>query len=418
MIYFVSYNRCAFGFFILTLAGLLNADSLSKREQLAKALWVQQAQLIGSGFTQGSHQGKSVALSADGSTLAIGAFLYGSQISFGATWIFTKSANDTWVQQGPRLVGNGYQGASWQGYSVALSSNGDILAVGGPLDNRRIPAGPIGATWIFQQLDGKWEQQGPKLVGSGGSLTMSQHQGQSVAISADGKLLAVGAPSVNATGATWLFAQEETAWEQEALLVDKGADAAHWQGMAVAFSADGKTLAVGAPALVPSTYIFIRSGTNWIQQAKLASGQGGAVALSADRNTLAVGWPSSQDHRGTAGIFVRSEDQWKSQAKLIASDSKSLSQMGSSVALSADGNTLAAGGVGDNDRIGAVWMFRRSGEQWVQEGPKLVGSPAQAPSFQGTSVALSADGTVLAVGGPSYTTSNDGSGSTWIFVRE
>jgi hypothetical protein len=76
---------------------------------------------------------------------------------------------------------------------------------------------------------------------------------------------------------------------------------------------------------------------------------------------------------------------------------------GSSVAISADGNTAIVGGPDDNidasgtTGVGAAWVFIRSGGAWVQQGPKLVGSGAVG---QGFSVALSADGNIAIVGGP------------------
>ena len=70
---------------------------------------------------------------------------------------------------------------------------------------------------------------------------------------------------------------------------------------------------------------------------------------------------------------------------------------GSSVALSADGNTAIGGGPGEG---GAVWIYTRNGGAWSQQGSKLVGSGAVGPAAQGISVALSADGNTAIVGGP------------------
>ena len=47
------------------------------------------------------------------------------------------------------------------------------------------------------------------------------------------------------------------------------------------------------------------------------------------------------------------------------------------MALSADGNTALIGGPGDNSaRVGAAWVFTRSGGVWTQQGAKLVGTGA------------------------------------------
>ncbi len=63
-------------------------------------------------------------------------------------------------------------------------------------------------------------------------------------------------------------------------------------------------------------------------------------------------------------------------AKLVGTGAAGDAKQGWSVALSGDGNTALVGGPGDNDDVGAVWVFTRSGTTWTQQGPKLVGTPA------------------------------------------
>ncbi len=91
---------------------------------------------------------------------------------------------------------------------------------------------------------------------------------------------------------------------------------------------------------------------------------------------------------------------------------------GSSAAISADGNTAIIGGLYDNSFIGAVWVFTRSGGVWTQQGDKLVGTGAiEAPNYygvyQGSSVAISADGNTAILGGPGDNSQN---GAAWVFV--
>lgn len=106
--------------------------------------------------------------------------------------------------------------------------------------------------------------------------------------------------------------------------------------------------------------------------------------------------------------------------KLVGTGASSYVDQGQSVALSADGNTLAVGGTLDNSNTGATWVFTRSGTGWSQQGPKLVGTGALGSADQGTSVALSADGSTLAVGGSRDLRTEGGSwflrtGATWVF---
>jgi hypothetical protein len=80
---------------------------------------------------------------------------------------------------------------------------------------------------------------------------------------------------------------------------------------------------------------------------------------------------------------------------------------GSSVALSADGNTAILGG-------SAAWVFTRSGGVWTQHGSKLVGAGAVGQISQGSAVALSADGNTAILGGPG----DNNIGAAWVFVRD
>lgn len=97
----------------------------------------------------------------------------------------------SYTQVGPKLVGTPADAGGEQGYSVSLSSDGSVLAVGSPDANSQ-----IGATFIFQRDgSGNYSQFGDKLVGTGyvGNLPLSgAGQGQSVALSSDSFTLAVG----------------------------------------------------------------------------------------------------------------------------------------------------------------------------------------------------------------------------------
>ncbi len=145
---------------------------------------------------QGSTQGASVAISADGNIAIVGGL--GDNAFSGAAWVFTSSGG-VWSQQGSKLVGTGAVGDPQQGWSVSISADGNTAIVGGRYDNAR-----AGAAWVFTRSAGVWSQQGSKLVGTG--AVGSAYQGCSVAISADGNTAIVGGPNDNsAFGAAWVF---------------------------------------------------------------------------------------------------------------------------------------------------------------------------------------------------------------------
>src|SRR5947207_1942215 len=87
---------------------------------------------------------------------------------------------------------------------------------------------------------------------------------------------------------------------------------------------------------------------------------------------------------------------------------------GWSVAISADGNTIAAGAPSDNYPAGAVWIYALNNGVWTQQGGKLTGVGTVGESFFGWSVALSADGNILASGGQG---DSAGIGGVWFFGR-
>jgi hypothetical protein len=94
-------------------------------------------------------------------------------------------------------------------------------------------------------------------------------------------------------------------------------------------------------------------------------------------------------------------------------------QQGTSVAISGDGNTIIVGGPGDVNpttgaQVGAAWVFTRTNGTWSQQGTKLVGAGAPGDAQQGTSVALSADGSTAIIGGPK---DNATTGAAWVFTR-
>jgi FG-GAP repeat len=137
------------------------------------------------------------------------------------------------------------------------------------------------------------------------------------------------------------------------------------------------------------------------------------LALDGDHLLLRI------DTRG-ARFPVRIDPLIQQGGKLTASDATGASLLGSSVALSADGNTALIGGPEDEaggTMAGAAWVFTRTGSTWTQQGPKLTGSDEQGPGQFGISVALSADGNTALIGGIEDQTKGATVGAAWAFVR-
>jgi hypothetical protein len=384
----------------------------------AAAQFTQQgSKLVGTGAVGTAHQGGSdAAISADGTTAIVGG--YQDNSSAGAAWVFTRSGG-VWSQQGGKLIGTGAVGSAWQGISVAISADGTTAIVGGFSDDSG-----VGAAWVFTRSGGVWSQQGNKLVGTG--AVGPSHQGRSVAISADGNTAIVGGEGDNTNvGAAWVYTRSGGVWSQPgSKLVGTGAAGAASQGVSVAISGDGTTAIVGGyqdNSAAGATWVFTGSGGVWSQQGSKLVGtgavgvsyQGVSVAISGDGNTAIVGGYQDNSAAGATWVFTRSGGVWSQQGnKLVGTGAVGAALQGVSVAVSADGNTTIVGGWQDNSLAGAAWVFTRSGGVWSQLGSKLVGTGAVGAAKQGTSVAISGDGTTAIVGGGN---DNLGIGAAWVF---
>jgi FG-GAP repeat protein len=298
------------------------------------------------------------------------------------------------------------------------------------------------------------------------------HTGTSIALSGDANTMAVGAPfesggsrgvngnqndnSMYAAGAVYVYVRQGQAWTQQAYVKASNPGLNDHFGSSVALSRDGNTMAVaahweasGATGIngnqnddsIPqagAVYIFTRTGTNWTQQAYIkASNTGNAaqgdgdqfgfsLALSGDGNTVAVGaitedsgarqinGNQNDDMAQSAGavyVFSRTGTTWTQQAYVKSANQDAGDLMGFSVALSFDGNTLAAaafneGGGGrsinppdDNKSLtsGALYVFTRQNGAWSQEA-YIKGSRSETSDGFGFATSISADGNTIAVG--------------------
>jgi hypothetical protein len=322
-------------------------------------VWTQQeSKEVGAGAVGAANQGTSVALSADGSTAIVGGPTDNSNA--GAAWIFGLGGSVKLP------IGTGGVGKAAQGTSVAVSADGNTAIVGGPADNSS-----AGAAWVFIQSGGVWSQQGPKLFGSGAAGAAAQ--GYSVALSADGNTAIIGGPTDNSSaGAAWVFTRSGGVWTQQVpKLVGSGAAGAAVQGFSVALSADGNTAIMGGYAdnsKAGAAWVFTRSSSGvWTQQrpklvgsgAVGAAQQGNSVALSADGNTAIAGGPFDNADAGAAWVFTRSGGGvWTQQGpKLVGTGAVEEAFQGASVGLSADGSTAIVGGPFDGSEVGAAWVF-------------------------------------------------------------
>src|ERR1035437_2749664 len=222
--------------------------------------------------------------------------------------------------------------------------------------------------------------------------------------------------------------------QQGPKLVGTGAGETAFQGSAVSLSADGSTAIVGGYTdndTAGAAWVWTRNGGVWTRQGNKLVGsgavgysvyQGSSVSLSADGNTAIIGGPGDNIGAGAAWVWTRSGGVWTQQGpKLVGTGAVGTtvpvttgSGQGSSVSLSADGRIAIVGGPGDNNLAGAAWVWTRNGGVWTQQGNKLVGTDASTSAEQGRSVSLSADGNTAIVGGPDEYSAP---GAAWVWTR-
>src|SRR5262249_7795856 len=198
--------------------------------------------------------------------------------------------------------------------------------------------------------------------------------------------------SVYSAGAVYGYTRRNVAspWAQQAYVKASNPQAGAEFGHVVTLSADGTTMAVSAYFEASATkgingnqtdesipqagavYVFTRRGTTWAQQAYIKA--------------------SNTGEAGTDGNFGDG-DQF--------GFSLSLSDDGNTMAVGANAEDSAAAGINGNEAdntaqsAGAVYVFARTGTTWTQQA--YVKSANTAPNVQfGYSVALSADGNTLA----------------------
>jgi hypothetical protein len=356
--------------------------------------------------------GRATAISADGSTVAIGAHgKHNDSDSSGGVHVFVRDLH-TWRQQ-VYLKQTPSSFFGFFGLAVSLSDDGNTLAVGAPKPSVSTFNRP-GSVYIFSRdAAGNWTLQA-NLQAS--NSTNNDVFGTAVAISGDGNTVVVGAPQedssatgVSATaandtnalesGAAYIFTRAAGVWTQQAYVKASNTGAADGFGSRVAINTSGDTFVIGAPGedsnatgingdqnnnLMVNTgaaYVFQRSSNTWVQEAYVKSPfpdpdggapgyeMGVALALSGDGNTLGVtsileasnarglgGDPTNMamPSSGAAYVYVRDSGTWSHQAYVKASNTGANDQFGKSVDFSSDGNIMTIGAPGESSRATGV----------------------------------------------------------------
>jgi hypothetical protein len=391
-----------------------------RRKMQNVQIWIQLGADI-DGEAAADRSGRSVSLSSDGTVLAVGAPNNdGTPIGTdrGSVRVY-QYTNDTWNQLGGDI--DGEASADNSGVSVSLSSDGTMLAVGAHFNDGN--GSNCGHIRVYKYANSTWTQLGADIGGE----AAGDYSGTSVSLSNDGTVLAAGAPNNDGKGSNSghvrVYKYANSTWTQLGADID-GEASGDYSGRSVSLSSDGTVLAVGAPnndgtpigTDQGSVRVYQYANDTWNQLGGDIDGEaaddnsGVSVSLSSDGTVLAVGAPSNDvTDRGHVRVYQYANHTWTQLGGDIDGEAAS-DYSGTSVSLSSDGTMLAVGASYNDGKPfyperGHVRVYHYANSTWTQLGADIDGEAAG--DYFGTSVSLSSDGSVVAIGAPN----NDGNGS-------
>ncbi|MEC8627879.1 MAG: hypothetical protein VXY37_05725, partial [Bacteroidota bacterium] len=393
--------------------------------------WVQLGLDI-DGEAAGDLSGCSVSLSSDGNRLAIGAIGHdGNGSNAGHVRVYEWSGTG-WAQLGFEDI-DGEVAGDRSGYSISLSSDGSRMAIGAvDNDGNGSSAGHV-RVYEWDDLAFDWFQLGLDIDGE----DVDDQSGYSVSLSSDGNRLAIGAPLNNGNGSNAghvrVYEWDGIGWVQLGLDID-GEDADDVSGYSVSLSSDGNRLAIGAIAFYAGgdagdvrVFDWDSVSLSWVQLGLAIDGEGGgdgsgnSVSLSSDGNRLAIGAPLNNGNGSNAG-HVRVYELDSFTGFLTLNDTlygNPGDHFGGSVAIDADGNRLAVGSPkwsdGVQDSVGRVDYYSRSVDVWNSSGSGV--TAGRGLSEFGSDIALNAQGDRLVVGSYLDDLGGVNTGATMVYQR-
>lgn len=317
----------------------------------------------------------------------------------GAVWVLTDfgTSAQSQILLGPSSAS---QGMTFS-FSLAMDAVGDVVVVGAP----RLSTGWPGRAFVYRFDGTNWHEE-LQLIGANGDLF-----GLSIAVSAAGDLLAVGAPLRDVipswndnTGAVEVYRRESGVWISESLLRPLDWNGNDNLGNYIAMSANGQIIAVrtsnnNGTSTSGAVYIFERIGTAWTQVAKLiepvsysGGGFGRSLTLDSTGRVLAVG--NNQDSRlmyqqGAVTMYRKNGSAWAFDTVLLPSIPVVNGNFGQVVSINSAGDRLLVGTPSHSNSagssVGAVEEFEFNGNGWQRAAIHLAPNPETA-AFFGTSI--------------------------------
>jgi len=317
--------------------------------------WVEEASFSGSGDDD---FGDSISLSGDCKMVAIGAAYSdeGGENS-GHVEVYHQTDDGTWKPKGNKLVG--LNAGDWFGWSVSLSENGNQLAVGTPESD--LNDDNSGSIIVYQFSGNDWIQQGDTIAGE----AAYDGFGRAVSLSADGNIVAGGAPYSDENG--------------------------EWGGSVRLFRYSNKRRATTNTDPLRNMQTT-QQGGKWIPIGQKLIGQdphdlfGSSLSINANGDTIAIGTSNVTYVK----IFHFKNEEWKQLGDTLTGKNR----FGYSVSIAAKTQRLAVGNYDDSEG-GYVKVYDFNGLIWKQIGDFKASTSER---YFGTSVSLSSCGDTVAIG--------------------
>ena len=382
------------------------------------------------GEAQGDRSGYSVSISSDGTNVAIGAIgNSGGGSDAGQVRVYQYS-NNAWAQIGLDI--DGEAAGNQSGMSVALSGDGTTVAIGAS-GNSGINGAYSGHVRVYRNIAGTWTKLGADIDGE----ATNNASGSAVAISLDGNIVAIGAPfnsdNGNSAGQVRVYQYSNNAWTKIGADID-GESSNDNSGQAVAISSDGTIVAIGAPQNSNGNgngsgqvRVYRNIAGTWTKLGADIDGEaagdvsGSSVAISSDGTTVAIGAPFNDGTGNSAGqlrVYQYSNSSWTKIGSDIDGNAAS-DGSGRSVAISSDGTIVAVGAPQSSmfsSEKGYVKLYKNVSGTWTLIGQKIDGEASGDAS--GSSVSISSNGTIVGIGAPSNSGVNgSGSGQVRVYLH-
>ena len=234
--------RVAVGEIRETARGIVNVYDWSEYQ----GKWNIVGSSINSTSTDGDRFGFSVSLSSNGNIVAIGAVggVHGTGSTFGRVGVYELSGG-SWTQMGTDITGEASGDQS--GYSISLSSNGKIVAIGAPYNDNNSNTN-AGYVRVYQWNNLSWVQLGDDINGAGSY----DESGYSISLNSAGTRLVVGAPDNYYGSGVWprkgdvrVYDWYDSSWMQIGNAIE-GVWNNSYSGRSVSISRDGTRIAIAA----------------------------------------------------------------------------------------------------------------------------------------------------------------------------